>query len=146
MKHIAVIMAEAFAQSASSRDLETLPIGAFKTTLSYAMARAIAIGVLTKQVSPLFDRWTELVGLTNQSKQRMSVMPLGNIWSTLERLNPSEKLRENNLPSHLSAIAEACNQLLVHGEITDSVWDDLTEGDQSLRMLREEMKKTGNIE
>ncbi len=129
--------------SAPKKPLEIEPV-ACSTTISYVLARALALGANSKQLEFVCERWSEARQITQQPTRKLETGIVREIYLMLAllRSDGSDDQRLDSSVGVPKGVVEACSQLKNEGTISETTWGQLTSGVEELKGAPQKMEVT----
>lgn len=121
-----VILGEVLAQMKVG-DQRGISVRACASTLSFALARAVAMGLPAEFLEEVVRGWTEARRATRQSARELGPQELSLPWYVIARL--AGIARSNEAPDRMGEmIVTACGELKEGRDVSDEIWSELTRG------------------
>lgn len=141
---VGTIIGEFLALAPEMRDTAELTPVACAATLSFCLARALALGYDADQMEAISQDWTRARSLTGQNSALLKIGTVKSIWKMLaakrdSNTRPATKMRREELPRH---IAPAYAELLSHGKISRNAWLAVIGGVGELESAQRRMEDT----
>jgi len=130
---IGLIFGEGAAYTIGRNESKWLPLAAYTATLSFPLARCMALDLPGTSVPDLRERWMGARESTNQSRLRFDPQLLDEPWEVLwslvrgrapKMLSSVSQLERN--ASDLRMVADACESIHRHGDIQPQQWAHMT--------------------
>lgn len=137
---IGATLGEALTHTRSRNSFETLPIQAFASTYSYAMARTTALRLPARVADRVRDSWERARKLVSQPARKPNVEDLDQIWTVIRNL-PERPLTERPLPIESLQILDACRDLTKNRFVSERSWAELMSPQIDYRQVRAEMSE-----
>ncbi|MCK4825062.1 hypothetical protein KA005_55455, partial [bacterium] len=139
---IGAILGEALSHHYNGDIIRITPTS-LKSTYSYVMTRACAMGKKGVFLEDVTRRWDRVRELSQQSKRKITTDAIEQVWEVLRFLNQPSFKEETIGPS--SIILESCMDISKKGVIEDAKWNILTENmpsvKDSINIMRESKEK-----
>ena len=139
---IGAILGEALSHHYSGDMIRITPTS-LKSTYSYVMTRACAMGKKRVFLEDVTKRWDKVRELSQQSKRKITTDAIEKVWEVLRFLNQPSFKEKTIGPS--SIILESCMDISKKGVIEDAKWNILTENmpsvKDSINIMRESKEK-----
>lgn len=120
---VGVIIGEVLSHHYNDDLMRITPIS-IKSTYSYVMARACAMGHEKDFLENVTKRWNKARELSQQPKRKITTDTIEQVWKMLKILNlPWSEVESNSLSS---IILDACIDISKIGAIDDAKWMNLT--------------------
>jgi hypothetical protein len=120
---LGLILGEALSYSTASGGIRHISPSGCASTYSFAMTSALAHGLPEADIDDFGRRWSSVRTLTKQPIRVPSAEQLGLPWSVLRSVVSGTDLRRPRDDQPM-VIADACQELLNHGEIrSTALWD-----------------------
>lgn len=111
------------------------------STYSFAMTRALALGVLNPYTDPVSDTWSAVRDLTKQPKLTLSLETLQEPWAVVLRLaKDGSASRQTVLNKPIDQVMDACLELYKTGDIQPQQWHAVTRGFPEIKNVKEQMR------
>ncbi|MFH1977477.1 MAG: hypothetical protein ABIJ52_18300 [Pseudomonadota bacterium] len=141
---LGLILGEALLLSSAAQKKSTINPMTGNTTISYTLARALALGAGFQQMSLISENWTLARKLTDQPLRNIDIKNIITIFETLSLLR-SEGYKYSNIKSSISipiSIVEACFEIKNQGTVSDELWKKISRNNPILINAQENMKAT----
>lgn len=141
---LGVILGEAATYYVDSHlDPKTVSLNACASTYSFAMSRALSLGILNPDNDPVTNAWEALRTITKQPRLNLNVETLGILWSVIVSLSSDSSYNLNSaLPQPPPDVMRACEDLYKTGDIQSQQWTALTRMFPVIRDIKAKMSAT----
>lgn len=140
---VGAILGEVLTNANSRGFMDSLPMTAFESTCSWAMSRALAMGLDPKVLPYVSTSWNSMREIMGQSSLRVPPGSMEQIWSILPRLVRGGQTDVFQISSpQLATIEEACLEIQSWGKITGVKWERLSQGRISDAAIANSMSST----
>jgi hypothetical protein len=124
--------------------IESLPLTAYESTYSFAISRALLIGLNQKVLQYVSDGWHDARQFTEQPTRKMPPEALEAVWSVVLRLTREKRGGAANATGdeRISLIEEACREIRNAGGISSLNWHRLSGNRISNSAIADSMRST----
>jgi hypothetical protein len=134
---IGLIIGEALTLAADSGIKTPLSVIGCSSTLSYSLARTMALGMIPDQTEKIVINWSIARKLIEQTERKLDSLSIKSVWEVLVAVYMNKNNVSLNVPTE---IVEACSQIKEKGWILDNTWGALTKNVENLVNAQEKMK------
>lgn len=138
---LGVILGEAATEGYGQSDLRSPSLAVCMGTYSYAMSRALALGMLPREAQLVTEGWTSVRRIARYGRGPLDISALKEVWSVILGLSAGDDQRGYvEFPAAPTAIFEACRDLYETGEMQAPRWTALVGDVPELRSVPAEMR------
>lgn len=139
---IGAILGETMINATGRGFIDSLALTAFESTYSFAMSRALLIGLSHELRQAVSDRWHEARELTDQPARKMPLEALEDVWSVVLRLTQGGSTPNATKEDRLGLIEEACREIRRGQGISSFNWHRLSGSRISNSVIADSMRST----
>ena len=135
---LGLILTEAATYVEGRLDPRNLSPNACASTFSFAVARALALGILKNSTEPIGGAWSATRNITRQFKLRLTPEQSAEPWGVLLFLAETDNLttKVESAPQ----LSKACWSIYKKGDIQPEQWEALTRDFPEIRSVKEQMR------
>ena len=141
---IGAILGETMTNATGRGFIESLPLTAYESTYSFAISRALLVGLNRKVLQEVSNGWNDVREFTEQPTRKMPPEALENIWSVVLRLTRENGALAANTTSddRIGLLEEACREIHSGEGVSSFNWHRLSGNRISNSVIADSMKST----
>lgn len=141
---IGAILGETMTNATGRGFIDSLTVTAYESTYSYAMSRALLMGLNRRVLQYVSDGWNDVREFTEQPTRKMPPDALDSIWSVIIRLGREKGPHDANATTgdRIDLLEEACREIHSGAGVSSFSWNRLSGNRVSNSVIADSMKST----